>query len=163
MAALAGILVAVLLGGCADFLAPPADAARLSLSLNPGPAARQTGADSAFDAVDGLSVRILRRQGVVMADSFAVAPAGGVIRRVILVPVEGGEETLELAVELHAGGRAVFAGSQALRVVRGALTTAEVELVRVCPVPARGLSSTRFATRHPGAGHPLRPRAGELP
>lgn len=129
VAALAGLLVAVLLAGCADFLATPADGARLSLQL--GPPARQTSPDSTFDAVDGLSVVVYRGEAVVMADSFAVSPAGSVIRQFILVPVQGAEETLELYVTLYSGGRAEFYAFQPLRVVRGTLTTVEVTLVRV--------------------------------
>ena len=158
-------LVAVLLAGCADFLATPAEGARLSLSLQPGPPAFQTSADSAFDAVDGLSVRIERRQELVMADSFAVSPAGGVIRQVILVPLEGAEETLELYVTLYSEGRAEFFAFQTLRVVRGGLTTVEVDLGRVGlaagvdPAGAKaGLGGATVPPRRPADA-----RAGTLP
>ena len=172
-AVLAAGLAAVLLAGCADFLAPPAQGARLSLSLQPGPPARQTSADSVFDTVDGLAVAVYRGETVVMADSFAVFPVGGVIRQSILVAVAGVQETLHLFVELHAGGEPVLAGDTVLRLVRGERTTVEVELVPVFPAsgsaagagvaPSRGLPSTRVATRRPDTGHPLRLRAGALP
>jgi hypothetical protein len=165
VAGLAGVLGTTLLAGCADFLATPADGARISLSLQPGPPAFQTGADSAFDAVDELSVRILRRQEVVMADSFAVSAAAGVIRQVILVPVESAEETLELYVTLYSGGRAEFFAVQSLRVVRGALTTVEVDLVRAGLVA--GVDPARTAAGLGGATVPPRQapdaRAGNLP
>jgi hypothetical protein len=163
--ALAAVLLAAAAAGCADILAPPAEGgARLSLQL--GRPARQTSPDSAFDAVDGLSVVVYRGETVVMADSFAVSPAGSVIRQFILVPVEGDEETLYLVAELHAGGQTVFAGDAVLRLVRGALTTVEVELVPVFFPPDPGIGAAavpsrgRFATR---AEPPLRPRAGALP
>jgi hypothetical protein len=132
VARLAGAVVAVLLAGCADFLATPAaDGARLSLSLQPAGPARQTSPGQDFDRVDGLSVRVARGNAVVVADSFAVAAADGVIRQVVLIPLEADEEDVDLAVELHAGGQVVFAGGQALHLVRGQLATAEVELIPV--------------------------------
>jgi hypothetical protein len=126
--AAAAALAAVLLAGCAEFLATPAGGARLSLALQP---VAQTRQDSAFDAVDGLSVRVYRGEEVVMEDSFAVSPAGGVIRQSIVVPVEGDQESLDLFVELHAGRQTVFAGDAVLRLVRGGRTTVEVDLVPV--------------------------------
>ncbi|HEU4454493.1 MAG TPA: carboxypeptidase-like regulatory domain-containing protein, partial [Longimicrobium sp.] len=118
--------------GCGDFLAPPAGGdARLSLALAPGAPAEQDGLAELFDAVDGLAVRVSRGQATVMADSFAVSPAGGVIRRTLLVPLDDDEEELELEVELHADGEAVFAGARTVRLARGARTSAEIELLPV--------------------------------
>jgi hypothetical protein len=165
VAGLAGVLGATLLAGCADVLATPADGARLSLSLQPGPPAFQTGADSAFDAVDGLSVRIERLQEVVMADSFAVSPAGGVIRQVILVPLESAEETLDLYVTLYSGGRAEFFAFQPLTVVRGTLTTVEVDLgpvgLAAGVAPAGAMVGLTGATVPPRRA--ANARAGQLP
>lgn len=129
VAAIAGALIAVLVAGCADFLAAPAAGGRIALSLQPRGPAGQTTLDSLFDAVDGLSVLVYSRdQAVLMADSFAVSPSGGIIRQVILVPLDEGDD-VELYVRLNDGEETVFTGEQTVRLLRGELTTVEVELI----------------------------------
>ena len=130
--------VALLAAGaaaCADFLAAPADSpARLSVSYSLSPALQANGPGRAFDRVDAVHVRLLRGETVVLADSFAAAPAdSGVIRGSLTLGLEQAEEQLRLAVELRWHGRAVFTGAEDIRLTRGANTAAEVALL---PVPA---------------------------
>jgi hypothetical protein len=133
--AAAAALLAAGAAACADFLAAPADApARLSVSYSLSPAPQASGPGRAFDRVDAVHVRLLRGETVVLADSFAAAPAdSGVIRGSLRLELERAEEQLRLTVELRWQGRAVFTGAEDVRLTRGANAAAEVGLL---PVPA---------------------------
>lgn len=164
----AALLAAAAGAACSDFLAPPAGAeARLSLALLPGAPAGQVDPGVTFGAVDALFVRVSRGDEVVMQDSFAVAPSGGEIRSTIVVPLDGDEEDLDLAVELHADRHPVYVGGRSVRLVRGGRTVAEVELL---PVAGGGHGVLVVAVANalngqpvPGATVVLRPGASALP
>jgi Carboxypeptidase regulatory-like domain/Bacterial Ig-like domain (group 2) len=135
----AAAALVVLAAGCGDVLAEPARGpARLSVSfaMAPGaPPSLQTAAGNgrAFDRVDLLVVRVARGEETVVADSFVVTPAGGEIRQTLRVPLDGGGEAMDLSVELRAGGRALFAGTQLVQLAPGRSAEAEVP---VLPIPA---------------------------
>ena len=121
-----------LLAACGDFFAPPAGAG-LSLDVRGGgPAAQQA---PTFDDVDQMSVLLMRGDDTVLADSFAVFPSGGEIRRTLVVRLREDEEVLYLDVVLRSGGQAVYAGGDTVRLVRGRQTTAQVPLF---PMRSRG-------------------------
>lgn len=130
---IAAVAVLSLLAACGDFFAPPAGAG-LSLDVRAGgPAPQQA---PTFDDVDQMSVLLTRGDETVLADSFAVFPTGGEIRRTLVVRLQEDEELLYLYVVLRSQGEAVYAGGDTVRLARGRQTAARVALF-----PARGAAS----------------------
>jgi hypothetical protein len=130
---IAAVAALSLLAACGDFFAPPAGAG-LSLELRQGEPSPQV--TPSFDEVDQMSVLLMRGDETVLADSFAVFPTGGEIRRTLVVRLQEDEELLDLYVVLRSRGAAVYAGSDTVRLARGRQTAAQVALF-----PARGRAS----------------------
>jgi hypothetical protein len=122
---IAAVVALALLAACGDFFAPPAGAG-LALELRQGEPSPQV--TPSFDEVDEMSVRLSREDQTFLADSFAVFPSGGEIRRTLVVRLEEDEELLYLSVVLLSKGTVMYYGADSVRLVRGRQTAAQVPL-----------------------------------
>ena len=143
---------AVLAGAaCSDFLAGPADGpAHLSVSFARAPGETAADSSAGFDGVDRLRLT-LRRDGALVVDTtFAVTLDGTVVRYGMRVEMEEPEAEVQLDVALLWQGTPRFVGSAQVRLVRGALNVADVQLQ-----PASGTGTLRVNVANAVTGQPL--------
>ena len=126
------------LTGCRDLLVEPALEEPTALSLSIAPLetdamdSAQQGPGAAFDAADGVRIRVLRGTQVLVDLDRPFASEGSETRLQVEVPVDGNEETLSLELTLSFQEDAVFEAVQPVLLQEGEPNEVEVVLD---PVP----------------------------